>query len=56
LVLIAEAVLSVVWWVFGAQDRWLIALYRDQIEQSYNLLRKQVTTELPGTTRTRDRR
>src|SRR3712207_2666183 len=45
--LIAEAVLSVVWWVFGAQDRWLIALYRDQIEQSYDLLRKQVTTELP---------
>lgn len=31
----------------GAQDRWLIALYRDQIKQSYDLLRKQVTTELP---------
>jgi hypothetical protein len=46
--LIAEAVLSVVWWVFGAQDRWLIALYRDQIEQSWELLRKHVIAELPS--------
>jgi hypothetical protein len=46
--LIAEAALSVVWWVFGAQDRWLIELYRDQIEQSWTLLRKQITVELPS--------
>jgi hypothetical protein len=46
--LVAEAVLSVVWWVFGAQDRWLIVLYRDQIDQSWELLRKQVTADLPS--------
>jgi hypothetical protein len=46
--LVAEVVLSVVWWVFGAQDRWLIALYREQIEQSWDLLCKQVTAELPS--------
>ena len=37
--LIAEAVLSVVWWVFGAQDRLLVDLYRRQIEEAWNLLR-----------------
>lgn len=46
--LIAEAVLSVIWWVFGAQDRWLIALYRDQIRQSWDLLSEQVTAKLPS--------
>jgi hypothetical protein len=39
--LIAEAVLSLVWWVFGAQDRQLIGLYRQQIDKTWSLLRKQ---------------
>ena len=34
--LIAEAVLSVVWWVFGAQDRHLVTVYRRQIEQAWD--------------------
>lgn len=37
--LIAEAVLSFVWYVFGAQDRYVIALYRDHIAETLELLR-----------------
>jgi hypothetical protein len=37
--LIAEAVLSLVWYVFGAQDRYLIADYRRHIEKALESLR-----------------
>jgi hypothetical protein len=36
--LIAEAALSVIWWVFGAQDRHLVVVYRGQIEEAWSLL------------------
>src|SRR5918993_3007569 len=36
--LIAEAFISLVWWVFGAQDRWTIATLRAQVAQSWRLL------------------
>jgi len=43
--LIAEAVLSVVWWVFGAQDRHLVTVYRRQIEQAWDLLSRSPSLE-----------
>jgi hypothetical protein len=47
--LIAEAFLSLVWWIFGAQDRWTIALFREQVKQSWRLLAKQpFATALPS--------
>jgi hypothetical protein len=47
--LIAEAAVSVVWWVFGAQDRHHVVVYRKQIEQAWKLLasRPPLATELP---------
>ncbi len=30
----AEAVLSAIWWVFGAQDRYLVESYRDAVKQA----------------------
>ena len=27
-----EAFLSIIWWVFGAQDRYLVRIYRDQVK------------------------
>jgi hypothetical protein len=36
--LIVEAFLSLIWWVFGAQDRWTIATLRAQVAESWNLL------------------
>jgi hypothetical protein len=32
LFLTAQIVLSLIWWVFGAQDRWLVEAYRDDID------------------------
>jgi hypothetical protein len=30
----AEAVLSAIWWTFGAQDRYLVESYRDAVKQA----------------------
>ena len=30
----AEAVLSAIWWIFGAQDRYLVESYRDAVKQA----------------------
>jgi hypothetical protein len=40
-VLIAEAFLSLVWYAFGAQDRWIVAAFREQVNQSWQLAIKQ---------------
>jgi hypothetical protein len=34
LLVLTGAILSLIWYVFGAQDRWLVRLYRTQAEQA----------------------
>jgi hypothetical protein len=48
--LIAEAAVSVVWWVFGAQDRHHVVVYRNQIEEAWKLLKatSPLAEELPA--------
>jgi len=38
----AEAVLSAIWWVFGAQDRYLVEAYREAVEAAWKQLRDRV--------------
>ena len=46
--LIAEAVLACVWWIFGAQDRHLVAVYRNQIEKTWKLIAPRLDPQLPA--------
>ena len=38
---LAGGVLSLVWYIFGAQDRWLVRLYRNQAEEAAERAAKQ---------------
>jgi hypothetical protein len=46
--LIAEAVLACVWWIFGAQDRHLVHVYRNQIEEAWTLFAPRLDPQLPA--------
>lgn len=46
--LIAEAVLSLVWWVFGAQDRYLVDAYRKAIAASWGRHQQNFPEALGG--------
>lgn len=42
LVLFALMVLSLIWWLFGAQDRWLSHAYRESINDAAKVLREKL--------------
>ena len=46
--LIGEAVLSLVWWVFGSQDRYLVRTYRDEIARRWRLVKESAGGHLPA--------
>jgi hypothetical protein len=46
--LIGQVVLSLVWWVFGSQDRYLVRTYRDEIQVRWRLVKDSAGAQLPA--------